>query len=105
MTSVFDHNYNKNNISFGVSFVCWNGYNTWHTYIKQPTFSNLKEEILNNPYYALTLYQWTVILNEYNIFYLKYLHFWHTIYCQYLLNLILLILLTSITYNEYIILY
>ena len=61
VTDVYDHNSNtskKNVISFGVSFVYWEGYSSYTNYIKTPTYSNLKEEILNNPYYKLTLFQW-----------------------------------------------
>ena len=61
VTKVYHHNTSnlQKSITFGVSFVYWDGYSSYSNYIKTTTYSNLKDEILNNPYYKLTLYQWS----------------------------------------------
>lgn len=62
ITEVCDHNIknqsNNNKISFGVSFVYWAGYNTWHTYIDATKYKNFKDEMFNNPFFSTTTYQW-----------------------------------------------
>lgn len=60
VTNVYDHNLSVHSrgISFGVSFVYWKGYSSYTNYIKTATYSTLKEELLNNPFYRLSMAQW-----------------------------------------------